>query len=69
LELFDKMEKEKVYVGLLVLVILLSVFSMVIVSSIDSGVSQERVYEEDSQAGNLNLVILKNSEKEADETS
>jgi len=57
--------KEKIFIGLLVLVIALSVGSVAIVSNLGSENSQEQTSYEEEQVGNLNLGIIgttKNSE-------
>lgn len=55
--------KEKFFIGILILVIILSVGSIAIISNINSGNIQEKIiYEENQQSGNLNLIIMKTPE-------
>ena len=58
------MNKEKIYIGILVLVIFLSAFSIAIISSVDSdNFSKENNYDEESQSSNIGLIILENPNK------
>jgi len=50
--------KEKIFVGLLILVILLSVGSIMIMNNISSDDISDKISYEDGQSGNLNLGIL-----------
>jgi len=53
--------KEKIFIGVLILVIVLSIGSLVIMSNLNSeDISGQMVYEEE-QSGNLNIGIIETS--------
>ncbi len=54
--------KEKIFVGLLILVILLSVGSIMIMNNIDSDDVSEKISYEDGQSGDLKFGILETEE-------
>ena len=52
------MNKEKIFVGLLILVIILSIGSIMIMNNVNSDDASEKIIYEDEQTGNLEIGIL-----------
>jgi len=57
-----KMDKEKIFIVVLILVIVLSIGSILVLNNINSDNGSEDIIYEDEQSGNLNLEIIQTPE-------
>ena len=56
------MDKEKIFIVILILVIVLSIGSILVLNNINSDDVSEKTIYEDEQSGNLNLEIIQTPE-------
>jgi len=56
------MDKEKIFIVILILVIVLSIGSILVLNNINSDNGSEDIIYEDEQSGNLNLEIIQTPE-------